>query len=115
MPAESLITVTDETFASTLAGAGTPVVIDVWAEWCPPCRPMAHVLGELAEEFRGRVLIGTLDADANPVTVRDHRVTSMPTLLFFTGGVLTQTIVGARPKSMLRQALANAVTPYVNQ
>lgn len=114
MPDESLLTVTDDTFDAEVLASPTPVVVDVWAEWCPPCRPMAHTLGELAEEFRGQVRIGKLDADTNPETVRRFRVTSMPTLLFFTGGVLTNTMVGARPKSSLRQAIATATTPYRN-
>lgn len=118
---ESLITVTDTTFAETVLAARTPVVLDIWARWCPPCGPVARILAELAGEFRGQVLIGSLDADANPRIPRDHRVTSLPTLLFFRDGVVTATIVGARPKSTLRQVLAQHAgqsgavpPPYVN-
>ena len=114
MPDESLITVTDDTFADTVLAAGIPVLVDFWAEWCPPCRPMARVLAELAEEFRGQVLIATLDVDANPETTRAYRVTSMPTLLFFRDGVVTASLIGARPRSVLHRALTNATTPYAN-
>jgi len=61
------------------------------------------------------LLIGKLNADENPEATRAYRVMSMPTLLFFTGGTLTGSMVGFRPKSVLRSALANVVTPYVNR
>jgi thioredoxin 1 len=109
-----LITVTDTDFAETVLAAQVPFVVDFWAEWCPPCVPMAQVLAELAPEFEGRLLIGKLNADENPESTRTYRIMSMPTLLFFTGGVVTGSLVGARPKSVLRAALTNALSPYVN-
>lgn len=115
MPETDLITVTDASFAETVLAAPLPFVLDFWAEWCPPCGPMARVLAELTGEFAGRVLIGKLNADENPETTRAYRVMAMPTLLFFSGGVVTATIVGARPKSVLRRALENTVTPYANR
>jgi thioredoxin 1 len=102
---DSLVTVTDATFAELVLAAPGPVVVDFWAEWCPPCRPMAASLAELAEELRGEVMIGKLNSDENPETTRAYRVLSLPTLLFFRGGVVVNTIVGLRPKSTLRQAL----------
>ncbi|HEX5205392.1 MAG TPA: thioredoxin domain-containing protein [Actinoplanes sp.] len=110
-----LITVTDATFDALVLRAELPFVVDFWADWCPPCRPMAKVLAELAEEFQGELLIGKLNADENPETTRAYRVMAMPTLLFFTGGVLTSSLVGFRPKTVLRSALANAAQPYVNR
>ncbi|MFI1989604.1 thioredoxin family protein [Actinoplanes sp. NPDC020271] len=115
MPENTLITLTDATFDELVLRAPQPVVVDFWATWCPPCGPMSRVLAELAPEFDGRLTIGTLDADENPVAARNYRVLAMPTLLFFSGGVVTSSIVGARPKSVLRAALENAVAPYVNR
>ncbi|MEV4344924.1 thioredoxin domain-containing protein [Actinoplanes sp. NPDC049596] len=114
MPDHDLPALTDATFADLVKNATTPVVVDVWAEWCPPCGPMARTLAELAPEFAGRLRIYTLNADENPETARAHRIMSLPTLLIYSAGVLTSSTVGARPKSVLRQLLANAVTPYAN-
>jgi thioredoxin len=110
-----MITVTDANFAETVRAAKLPFVVDFWAEWCPPCGPMARTLTELAGEFEGRLLIGKLNADENPQATRDYRVMSMPTLLFFTDGVVTASLVGLRPKSVLRSALTSAIIPYVNR
>ena len=115
MPDDALITITDATFDELVRQARLPVVVDFWATWCPPCGPMSRLLAELAPEFRGQLVIGTLDADQNPVATMTHRVLAMPTLLFFKDGAVTSSIVGARPKSVLRAALSSAVTPYVNR
>jgi len=101
-----LVTVTDETFAGTVLASPTPIVVDVWAEWCPPCHAISRSLGELAEEFAGKLTVATLDADANPATTRAYQVRSLPTLLIFRGGELVSATVGARPKSALRDLLA---------
>ncbi|GGN02934.1 thioredoxin family protein [Actinoplanes hulinensis] len=114
MPDDTLTTVTDATFAEIVLSAKVPVLVDFWAQWCPPCGPLKRVLSELAGEFGDRVLIATLDVDANPSTTIAYRVHSMPTLLFLRDGTVTQTIVGARPKSVLRPAITNLITPYAN-
>ena len=115
MPEDSLTTVTDATFAETVLGSPLPVLVDFWAEWCPPCRPMARTLAELAPEFAGEIVFATLNADQNPEATRRYRVLSMPTLLLFGDGVVVHSIVGARPRSMLRQALTTATGGYVNR
>ena len=109
-----LVNLTDATLAETLRRETVPVAVDFWADWCPPCGPMARTLAELAPEFDGRLLIAKINADENPESMRTYRVMSMPTLLIFTNSVVTATIVGLRPRSMLRQALTDALTPYAN-
>jgi thioredoxin 1 len=109
-----LLVLTDDTFAEALSAPGPPLVVDFWAEWCPPCGPMARTLDELAPEFEGRLRIAKINADENPESTRRYRVMSMPTLLFFTGGVHTGSLVGLRPKSVLRRTLESNLTPYAN-
>ncbi|HEV7706821.1 MAG TPA: thioredoxin domain-containing protein [Asanoa sp.] len=101
-----LVTVTDETFAASVLAAPLPVVVDVWAEWCPPCHAISKSLAELAVELDGQMTVATLDADENPATCRAYQVRSLPTLLIFKAGELVSATVGARPKSALRTLLA---------
>lgn len=101
--------VTDATFADEVLGSELPVLVDFWAEWCPPCHRLAPVLEELAVEYEGRARIVKLDSDANPETVRAYGVMSMPTLSLFRGGELVSQVVGARPRSQLRAQIDDAL------
>lgn len=108
-----LITVTDDTFDELVLRSPKPIVVDFWAEWCPPCRPMARILDELALTSNGSPLFAKINSDENPAATRTYRVLSMPTLLLFEEGQVVKTIIGLRPKSYLRQAFL--AEPYVNQ
>ncbi|SCF14147.1 thioredoxin [Micromonospora matsumotoense] len=99
-----LTAVTDATFADTVLAADRPVVVDFWADWCPPCVGTSRHLAELAGEFGDRLRVVTVDTDANPATARTYGVMSLPTLLVFVGGEVVGSIVGARPKNHLRLA-----------
>jgi thioredoxin 1 len=102
----SLVTVTDDTFAQTVLASDRPVVVDFWAEWCPPCKMISRSLAELAEEFGDRMVVAKVNSDENPNTTRTYSVMSLPTLLVFRQGEVVASIVGARPKSYLRQTLS---------
>lgn len=107
----TVITVTDATFADAVLAADRPVVVDFWAEWCPPCKAISRSLAELAEEFGDRMAVATLNVDENPETTRAYGVLAMPTLLVFRGGEMIGSLVGARPKAHLRHALTPHLQP----
>jgi thioredoxin 1 len=105
-----LVTVTDGTFADRVLASDRLAVVDFWAEWCPPCKMISKSLAELAEELGEHMVVVTLNADDNPVTTRAYGVMSLPTLLMFRRGEVVGSIVGARPKTYLRQAFMEHLT-----
>jgi thioredoxin 1 len=102
--------VTDATFDAEVLASDVPVLVDFWAEWCPPCHRIAPMLDELAAEYEGRARIVKLDADHNPLTARAYGVMAMPTLTVFRGGEVVSQFVGARPKAKLREQLDAAIS-----
>ena len=103
------VQVTDQNFESEVLKASEPVLVDLWAEWCGPCRTIAPILEELENDYAGKLKVAKVDVDANPETARRYGVRSIPTLRLFDGGELKETTVGVQPK----MALATLVDQYV--
>ena len=98
-------TVTDETFDGVVLGSDLPVLVDFWATWCPPCKRLAPVIDQLAEEYAGRCEVVTVNTDEQPRVARDYQVMATPTLALFRGGEMVRAVVGAQPKRLLAKML----------
>ncbi len=103
------ITVTDDTFEDEVIKAGAPVLVDFWADWCAPCKMIAPVVEQLADEYDGSVRFAKLDVDANPKTPMTYGIRGIPTLLIFADGKPVGQIVGAVPKSVLKKRIEEAI------
>jgi thioredoxin 1 len=97
--------VTDSNFEQTLK-ANKLVLVDFWANWCGPCRALAPTIAEVAKEYSGKVLVGKLDVDENPVTAERFQVFSIPTMILFKDGVEVDRLVGLCPKNRITDTLA---------
>jgi thioredoxin 1 len=103
------VDVTDATFESDVLQADIPVLVDFWADWCAPCKMIAPIVEDLAEEYDGRVKFAKLDVDSNPQTAMNYGVRGIPTLLIFKGGSPVNQAVGAVPKSVLKGKLEESL------
>lgn len=93
--------ITADNFETEVKQSDVPVLIDFWADWCMPCKMIAPVLEELAEDYDGRLKIGKLDVDAEPDIAANYNVVSIPTLLLFKDGQVISQHVGAGPRPVL--------------
>jgi thioredoxin 1 len=101
----SVTTLSDSTFDEEIGAADEPVLVDFWAEWCGPCKMVAPILDEIAEEHDGKIRIAKLNVDDNPEIARRFSVMSIPTLIVFRDGEEAARIIGAKGKGQLVQEL----------
>lgn len=102
-------TFTDQNFEEEVIKSDIPVLVDFWAIWCGPCKMIAPIVEQLAEELNGKVKVGKLDVDTNQETSIKYGIRGIPTLLIFKDGKVVETIVGAVPKA----TILNKLQPYI--
>jgi thioredoxin 1 len=104
---ESVLVITDANWKSEVLESPVPVLVDFWAPWCHPCRLLAQTIDELANDFQGKVKIGKMNTDENPETPGSLRISAIPTVLVFQGGMEKDRLVGVNTKQRFQTALKN--------
>ncbi len=103
------IVLNDDNFESEVLNSEIPVLVDFWAEWCGPCRALAPVIEEIAEDYSGEIKVGKLNVDENPGASSAYDVRSIPTLIVFKDGAVLDRIVGALPKNHITDLVDSVV------
>ena len=101
----SEIKLTTTNFNNEVIESDIPVLVDFWATWCGPCRMLGPVIEELAEEYEGKVKVGKVNVDEEPALAAKFDISSIPTVMLFKSGKVTETVVGYRPKEDFKAIL----------
>ena len=102
--------ISDASFDADVLKSDVPCLVDFWAPWCGPCKSIAPILEEIAQEFAGKIKVTKINVDDNPRTPTQYRVRGIPNLIFFKGGQLVEQIVGAVPKDQLVAAINKIIS-----
>ncbi len=106
MSSDKIIQVSDADFDEKVLKSDIPVLVDFWAAWCGPCRAIAPVIDQLAEEYEGKVKIAKMNVDENPATPGKFGIRAIPTLILFKDGNVVEQITGAVGKTVIENALS---------
>lgn len=98
---DKIVYLSDDSFEAEVVNASEPVLVDYWADWCGPCKMIAPILDEIAEEYAGKLKVTKINIDENPATPPKFGIRGIPTLMLFKGGNVEATKVGAVSKSQL--------------
>jgi thioredoxin 1 len=105
MAVENLLEITDSNFEAEVLKSDIPVLVDIWAPWCGPCRIVGPIIEGLANEYAGKMKVGKLNVDDNSETAMKYQIQSIPTILIFKGGKEVQRLIGARPKQVFKKEI----------
>ncbi len=106
----SEITLTSDNFEAEVKNSDLPVLVDFWAPWCGPCRMLAPIIDELASDYEGRIKVGKLNVDDEPSLASAFSVQSIPTLILIKSGVISEVLVGYRPKAEIVKVIDSAIS-----
>ncbi len=107
--AGKVLEISDNDFDAQVLKSPTPVLVDFWAPWCGPCKSIAPILEEIANEYTGKLIVAKINVDDNPKTPSQYNVRGIPNLVIFKGGKVAEQIVGAVPKDQLVTAVKKVV------
>ena len=102
---DNIINVTDSTFESLVLQSDTPALVDFWASWCAPCRAIAPIVDEMAQEYTGKLRVVKVNVDDNPATPGKYGVRGIPTLILFKDGKVVDQLVGAVPRNQIKELI----------
>ncbi|MBI2340018.1 MAG: thioredoxin [Deltaproteobacteria bacterium] len=109
MSGQHVKTATDDNFEAEVLGSSLPALVDFWAVWCGPCKALAPVIDDLANEFQGKINVFKLNVDENPETAARFGIRGIPTILLFKGGKVFQQSVGVVPRESLKEIILSAL------